>query len=64
MERLVWRKATKSGQNGGCVEVLMLPDGSVKVRDTKAGGHGPVLSFTPAEWDAFLDGAKLGEFDN
>lgn len=24
---------------------------------------GPVLRFTPAEWDAFLGGAKLGEFD-
>jgi hypothetical protein len=25
--------------------------------------EGPVLVFTPAEWDAFILGAKDGEFD-
>ncbi|MFB9907992.1 DUF397 domain-containing protein [Allokutzneria oryzae] len=25
--------------------------------------HGPVLVFTPGEWDAFVAGAKDGEFD-
>jgi hypothetical protein len=25
---------------------------------------GPVLSYTLQEWDAFLDGAKNGEFDD
>jgi hypothetical protein len=58
----VWRKATKSGQNGSCVEVLMLADDSVKVRDTKD-RQGPVLSFTAAEWAAFTEGVRLGEFD-
>lgn len=24
---------------------------------------GPVLAFTPTEWDAFVAGAKNGEFD-
>jgi hypothetical protein len=25
--------------------------------------HDPELSFTPAEWDAFVEGVKAGEFD-
>ena len=25
---------------------------------------GPVLVYTPAEWTAFVEGVKLGEFDN
>jgi len=57
----VWRKATKSGNNGACVEVRDRGD-RVEVRDSK-NPTGPILSFTPSEWDAFLDGAKKGEFD-
>jgi hypothetical protein len=35
----------------------------VAVRDSK-NPSGPVLTYTPREWDAFLDGAKKGEFDS
>ena len=31
------------------------------VRDSKDPG-GPILAFTPAEWDAFVDDLKSGEF--
>jgi hypothetical protein len=63
MERNVWRKAAASGQNGGgCVEVMTTAD-SVLVRDTKDHGEGPIHVYTHAEWSAFLDGAKKGEFD-
>ncbi|MEE4595770.1 DUF397 domain-containing protein [Streptomyces sp. DSM 41524] len=62
LTRAQWRKATKSQGNGECVEVAFL-DSAVAMRDTKNKGRGPVLVFTPAEWDAFLDGAKNGEFD-
>ena len=63
MERNVWRKAAASGGNGGgCVEV-MITGSAVKVRDTKDEGTGPVHVYTHAEWSAFLDGAKKGEFD-
>lgn len=56
-----WRTATKSADKGACVEARL--DGPIiQVRDTKD-REGPVLSFTAAEWDAFLDGAKNGEFD-
>jgi hypothetical protein len=60
----VWTKAKASGGNGGsCVEVMRRPDNHVLVRDTKDHGEGPVLTFTPDEWLAFLDGASNGEFN-
>jgi hypothetical protein len=56
-----WRKATKS-LDTGCVEVRR--DGNlIQVRDTKDHDNGAILGFTEAEWDAFIDGAKNGEFD-
>ena len=63
MERNVWRKASDSTNNNGCVEVMHTDDGMVKVRDTKDAGAGPVLTFTPHEWRTFLNGASKGEFD-
>ncbi len=59
-----WIKATASGGQGGdCVE-MRRSGGSIEVRDTKAHGTGPSLRFTPSEWDAWLDGAKKGEYDH
>jgi len=59
-----WKKSSRSNGNGGnnCVEVRMTSDG-ILVRDTKDQGNGPVLTFTPDEWLAFLEGANKGEFD-
>jgi hypothetical protein len=59
---LDWRKAQRSVNNGECVE-LARADGMIAVRDSK-NPTGPVLMYTPAEWSAFLDGAKNGEFDD
>ncbi|MGH3588748.1 MAG: DUF397 domain-containing protein [Pseudonocardia sp.] len=62
-ESLTWRKSSYSNGGGGeCVEVADLPDGGRAVRDTKDRGRGPVLWFTAAEWEAFVLGAKDGEF--
>jgi Domain of unknown function (DUF397) len=68
-----WRKATYSNsfanclqarwhasahcQNGECAEARRA-GGVVQVRDSRLGGASPVLSFTPAAWQAFLDGIK------
>jgi len=56
-----WRKSTRSGVSGNCVEVATLND-AVAVRDSKH-PTGPALLFTPAEWEAFIGGVKAGEFD-
>jgi uncharacterized protein DUF397 len=57
-----WRKARLSTGNGACVELAPV-DGMVAIRDSKD-PEGPILRYTAAEWHAFLDGAKRGEFDN
>ncbi len=57
-----WIKAAASGNSGNCVE-LRRHDDAVEVRDTKAKGEGPTLSFDKAEFAAWLDSAKRGEFD-
>ncbi|MQA83309.1 MAG: DUF397 domain-containing protein [Streptosporangiales bacterium] len=60
--RLVWRRARRSTPNNACVEVASAGE-MIAVRDSKDPG-GPVLRYTPAEFGAFLDGAKKGEFDD
>jgi hypothetical protein len=59
-----WRKSTFSSMNGNCVEISRLQSGSIGVRDAKDSGSGPILIFTDSEWNAFLAGAKEGQFDN
>ena len=61
----VWRKSTRSGNGGNCVEVadnLVDESGLVFVRDSKD-RTGPVLAFTRDEWRAFIGGAQDGEFN-
>jgi hypothetical protein len=55
-----WRKSTRSGSNGQCVEARRVGD-VVQLRDSK-NVAGPVLSFTLAEWAAFTTGVKGDEF--
>jgi len=59
-----WTKSSWSSYNGNCVEISHLAGGRVGIRDTKDREKGPVLIFTRSEWDAFLSGAKYGEFDH
>ncbi|WFE36106.1 DUF397 domain-containing protein [Micromonospora sp. WMMD975] len=57
MGRNAWRKSSRSGNNGQCVEVR---DRGVvvDVRDSKAPAAG-MLSFDTAAWGAFVDNLKL-----
>ncbi|GAA2621285.1 DUF397 domain-containing protein [Paractinoplanes durhamensis] len=59
----VWRKSTRSDNGGAsCVEVAKNLPGIVGVRDSKD-RPGPVLTFEPDAWRAFVDGIKAGELD-
>jgi hypothetical protein len=55
----VWRKSTRSNEQGACVEVADLDDGGRAVRDSKH-PDGGYLTFTGTE---FTTGVKSGEFD-
>jgi hypothetical protein len=57
-----WTKSSFSFSNSNCVEVAGLPGSGIGVRDSKD-AEGPVLRFTPGEWNAFLEGVRNGEFD-
>ena len=58
-----WHISTRSsGGSGNCVEVGALADGRIAVRHSKA-PDAAVIIYTRDEWDAFLAGARDGEFD-
>lgn len=57
-----WRKSIRSQNAGACVEVARVGD-VIGMRDSKD-PNGPVLTFTLTEFDAFLDGAGKGEFND
>jgi len=57
-----WHTSSYSQSANDCVETAFLPDGGVALRHSKH-PDGSVLIYTRREWDAFLKGAKDGEFD-
>ena len=59
---LVWCKAQRSSANGACVEIASAVGRVVAIRDSKD-PDGPILVYTQAEFSAFLEGARSGEFD-
>lgn len=61
MEKGKWIKGSRSTASGNnCVEVN---SGDVRVFVRNSKHRRDAVSFTPAEWTAFIESAKLGEFD-
>lgn len=58
---VVWRKSSFSSNGSDCVEIAVI-GGNIAVRDSKR-RSGPVLVFWRSEWEAFVNGARKGEFD-
>jgi hypothetical protein len=56
-----WIKSSFSAA-GECVEVAVLDDGSIGVRNSKRPGDG-MVTFTRGEIDAFVRGVQAGEFE-
>ena len=54
-----WRTSRYSGAGHDCVEVASAEQG-VLLRDTKDGGAGPVVAFTPDQWTAFVREVAAG----
>jgi Domain of unknown function (DUF397) len=56
-----WRKSSRSYGSGSCVEVSAPSERRIAVRDSK-NVQGAVLSFSPAQWSAFVAGVRSGKF--
>ena len=61
-ENTQWRKSSRSNGQGQCVEIAFFGNGVIGVRDSKD-TSGPVLTFNPGEWDAFVGSVHDGEFN-
>lgn len=59
--KLEWRKSSRSNPSGNCLEAATLPDGGVAIRNSNRLELG-VITYTRAEWDAFIGGVKDGDF--
>ncbi len=62
LSNAVWRRSSASETTGTAAVEVALLEGGVAVREARR-PEGDVRFLTPAEWDAFVGGAKDGEFD-
>jgi hypothetical protein len=62
LSRALWRKATLSSQNGGCVEIAANLPGVVALRDSKR-PEGGAHVVGRAAFAAFLADARSGRYD-
>ncbi|MDQ7904503.1 DUF397 domain-containing protein [Phytohabitans sp. ZYX-F-186] len=59
-----WKKSRRSGNgNSNCVEIAVLSDSYIGIRDSKAGPGGPVLAVNRQCFQDFIHAARSGVFD-
>lgn len=58
-----WQSSQHGDHQAAHVEMAALPGGSVAMRNARYPG-GPALIYTHAEIEAFIAGAKDGDFDD
>jgi hypothetical protein len=58
-----WQASRHGDPQAAGVEMAALPGGAIAMRNSRHPG-GPVLIYTHAEIEAFLAGAKDGDFDD
>jgi hypothetical protein len=59
---LAWQKSSFSQNLVNCVEVQHPDEHTIAVRNSNFPDKG-IVTFTADEWNAFIKGAKAGEFD-
>lgn len=62
MDEVFWRRSTRSGNHGNCVEVAV-GAGETAVRDSKVPDGGQ-LRVPSRQWAAFLSRVKAGRCEN
>jgi hypothetical protein len=58
-----WRRSSRCSSESNCVEVGLLADGRVGIRDSKLPADSHHLVVDPGSWRVFLHGVKSGEFE-
>ncbi|MFF3322413.1 DUF397 domain-containing protein [Streptomyces sp. NPDC002889] len=63
LSAVTWIKSSHSNATGNCVEMAVLPGGHIAVRNSRD-PQGPALVYTRDEMAAFMEGARVGDFDS
>ena len=63
LESVTWIKSSHSNATGNCVEMAVLPDDRIAIRNSRD-PQGPALVCTRDEFAEFVAGARAGSFDS